>query len=211
MKDFVFILDRAHGENVTGKRSPVLPDDFPFLDQPEIIDNRFREYAWSDQIVAGVYQGLKARNIPVGLTVTGETEPGLSVRVRVANQIAKSYDDALLMSFHTNAANKDDKFHSADFVTIWTTRGKTRADAYATNYMEKYEEELPDCPVKGDYSDGDIDYESDFAVLLCKPPAILIEFRFQDNLDSVIWLCNPENKQKIIDLTIEFCEEIMNN
>ena len=82
MKDLVFILDRAHGENVKGKSSP---------------DGTFKEWVYSQKVIDHLKEDLTKLGIPFGETVTGKNEPGLTKRVIRANEIAKEAENAFLI------------------------------------------------------------------------------------------------------------------
>ena len=68
------ILDNGHGENTPGKRSP---------------DGKFREYAWSREIVAMLVPELEERGISYSILVPETNDISLTERVKRANAIAK--------------------------------------------------------------------------------------------------------------------------
>jgi N-acetylmuramoyl-L-alanine amidase len=183
------ILDPAHGIETPGKRSP---------------DGRFREYKWSREMVSRICNELKENNIDCDLTVNDDFEPGLKERVRITNKLSSEVnDDAIFVSIHCNAAGDGTEWMNARGFSIWTSRGKTKADEYAEIIYNEFDKSFPDIPIRSDFSDGDPDYESNFAVLMCRVPAVLLEVLFQDNKKDVEILESEEFKKK-------FCECIIN-
>jgi N-acetylmuramoyl-L-alanine amidase len=188
------ILDPAHGKNVAGKRSP---------------DGLHREYLWSRKRLVNIAFNLISIpdiqdyfDIHFPFLYT-ENEPGLNVRVKKYNEIAKSYDDTLMFSLHNDAFTND--WSEPHGIAVWTCRGQTKSDEVATDlyyHMNNYYpfEEFR----KQTYKDGDPDYEANFAVLMGKYKAILLEFRFQTNFDDVKKLLNPEENRKFESVMIDF-------
>lgn len=212
--DMLYIFDYAHGANVSGKCSPRLPQDFleAYKDSPVIKDGRFREYLFSRHIINNVRDLLdKDTTFPyiTELSVHGEDEIGLRARVENINTLYKNYKHrpTLVISQHNNAAGSQDKWEKARGFCIYTTRGQTGSDDYAEHFYTKFESKFPDIKIRRELIDGDSDYESNFAVLMCKPYAMLIELGFQDNLDDIRILLNPEFQQQYIAMMVEFCKE----
>ena len=190
------ILDAAHGIEVPGKRSP---------------DGKFREYKWSREIISLISGKLKEKNIDFALTVTDDYEPGLRERVRRTNNLAAlAGNDAMFISFHNNAAGDGSSWMNARGFSIWTSRGQTKSDDYASIIFKEFQSTFPEIKVRSDYSDGDPDYESNFAVLMCRIPAVLLEVLFQDNKEDVEILQSDEFKEKFSDSIVTAFEKIMN-
>jgi N-acetylmuramoyl-L-alanine amidase len=191
------ILDPAHGINTSGKRSP---------------DGRLREYEWSREIVNRLSDKLNELGIDNALTVSTEYEPGLRYRVIKTNQLASLVNnDALLISIHCNAAGADGKWHNARGFSIWTSRGQTKSDNYAEIIFNEFEKTFPEIPVRSDTSDGDHDYESNFAVLMCTCPAVLIETLFQDNKEDVELLLSEDFKTGFVECLANSVQLIVNS
>lgn len=117
-------------------------------------------------------------------------------RIQLINRLAQQYDKCLVVSEHSNAT----KYHTARGFQVWTSRGQTESDIYAQSLIDYYklcfgewiDLSLGDIDTLEDYSDGDGDYEADFdLVKLTRPPAILIENLFFDQLQDASLLVNP--------------------
>ena len=191
------ILDAAHGIEVPGKRSP---------------DGKFREYKWSREMVSLISEKLKEKNIDFALTVADDYEPGLRERVRRTNNLSALADwDAIFISFHCNAAGDGTNWMNARGFSIWTSRGQTKADEYGKIIFEKFKSEFPEIKLRSDYSDGDPDYESNFAVLMCRVPAVLLEVLFQDNKQDVEILQSDDFKELFSSCIVRAIELIISN
>lgn len=114
----------------------------------------------------------------------------LGARVKVANKYCKH--EALFVSLHSNASPE----HNARGFEIWTSVGETLSDVIATYVAEEIIDEFPKIRFRSDYSDGDIDKESQFYVL-CKTkcPSILIENLFFDEIHDY-YILRSESFQK---------------
>lgn len=192
------ILDAAHGSNVSGKRSP---------------DGLFLEYKFSREVI----DRLKAlftvvcKDIVVVESVEGDLEPGLQQRCRVANRQTMP---AIFISIHANAAGSDGRWHDARGFEIFTSIGKTKADALATEIFSSFKNTFPEYKLRKDYTDGDPDKEANFAVLSgTKMPAVLIETGFQDNHDDAAIMANDEFQamfaRSIIDGVVSYAEKVL--
>ncbi len=182
------ILDPAHGIETPGKRSP---------------DGSFREYKWSREIISMITGKLKNNNIDFDITVKNDTEPGLKERVRITNNIsAEVKDKAIFISIHCNAAGAGKDWMKARGFSIWTSRGRTKADKYAEIIYDEFDKTFPGIKLRSDYSDCDADYESKFAVLMCRIPAVLLEVLFQDNKEDVAILESNDFKNNFSDCIV---------
>ncbi|CAK0762989.1 N-acetylmuramoyl-L-alanine amidase [Gammaproteobacteria bacterium] len=169
MRKLTVILDPAHGEDVAGKRSP---------------DGLHREYKWSrDLINKFLAPKLVANGFYVVCTNTTQNEIGLMKRVHNADAIPGN--NKILLSLHNNAAGMGDKWYTARGVCIYTSKGTTKSDDYATKIYYQLKKDFPELSFRSDVQDGDPDYEENFTILYTKCPAMLLEFLFQDNKDDV--------------------------
>lgn len=93
----------------------------------------------------------------------------------------------LFVSVHCNSAGSS----SAAGAEIWTAPGQSQGDALASAIMAQVEKTFPDMDIRADYSDGDVDKEARFYVLLyTDAPAALIELAFISNQDEEALLQN---------------------
>ena len=192
------LIDNGHGVNTPGKRSP---------------DGRFREYAWAREIARAIVADCKDLGYDVELLVPEEYDVCLSARCYRANcwceRLGKS--NVLLVSIHVNAAGKGDRWYNATGWSAYTSKGQTRSDKLADCLYKQAGLWLPGHRLRMDYSDGDPDIESDFAILkktAC--PAVLTENGFQDCEESLLFLESNEGKEAIIGLHVDGILDFIN-
>lgn len=91
---------------------------------------------------------------------------------------ANDWGADLFLSIHCNWAVSD----AASGFEVWTSRGDTGADWFATLLFTTLQGEFPSSPARADYGDGDPDKERDLTVLVrTGMPAVLIELGFLSN------------------------------
>lgn len=206
-----FILDAAHGSNVPGKFSPVLEPSKRIANCDA--SGRFREYLWSREIIKILELKCIKEDISVVKTVTEDTEPGLNTRVRRTNEYYRLYKGkTVFVSIHADAVGYGSTWEKANGFSIFTSRGATKSDGYATKIFQNMTEEFTGSGLKfrKDYSDGDPDWESNFTVLMCQGPAVLIESFFQTNLTDVMYAMTNEFKEKFTNSLVKSFKEINN-
>ena len=193
------ILGTAHGSNVAGKRSP---------------DGRLLEYRYSREIVARVEKALQAEGYDVTVDLRQDYEPSLAVRVQMVNNLCRKYGarNCCYVSIHVNAAGCGG-WYGASYWTVWTSRGQTQGDKLARALYDAACNRLRPLGkmVRGDWGDGDPDFEANFYVLrktLCA--AALTENMFMDCRADVDWLLTEEGKQAIVDLHVEGIKKYVN-
>ncbi|OIQ22455.1 MAG: hypothetical protein BM557_00260 [Flavobacterium sp. MedPE-SWcel] len=128
-------------------------------------------------------------NVITTVKATDSRDISLRYRVSVANAFDSS--NTIFISVHSNASRN----HNASGFSIFTTRGTTKSDDLASNIGEEVKKmyEKLHLRLRFDFSDGDLDKESDFYVLRkTKCPAVLLECLFFDNWDDYQHLKNPE-------------------
>ena len=192
------LIDNGHGVNTPGKRSP---------------DGRFREYAWAREIARALVADCKDLGYDAELLVPEEYDVCLSARCYRANcwceRLGKS--NVLLVSIHVNAAGKGDRWYNATGWSAYTCKGQTRSDKLADCLYKQAGLWLPGHRLRMEYSDGDPDIESDFAILkktAC--PAVLTENGFQDCEESLQFLESNEGKEAIIGLHVDGILDFIN-
>ena len=194
------IIDPAHGSNVSGKCSP---------------DGTHKEYKWSREVGKMIEVRLIALGYDIHWTTHLETEPGLSARKNAANNITIPKGNVkFLISNHNNAAGADGKWHNAEGVEIWTSKGRSTSDVFADFLISSLYDAFNIEPIKFRYdnTDGDKDKEENFTVLMGNYFAVLIEWLFQDNAADVTFLKNKQLNEKYADAVvagIEKCNEFI--
>lgn len=128
----------------------------------------------------------------VMLTRSSDRFVGLTERADMANTSRRPV--GLFLSIHGNGAlNRE-----AHGVEFWTSRGQTRSDAVVPFLVGAWDAEFPDVVLRTDWSDGDADKESGFAVLhLTKMPAVLVEVGFVSHPPTEALLRTPEYQDRI--------------
>ena len=193
MRDFIVVLDPAHGEETPGKRSP---------------DGRFREYLWSRMVIEKLSEKLDDAGFCVRETNTSKKEIGLSNRAGVCNMINGK---KILISIHSNAAGNGVEWKTATGFSVYTTKGKTKSDKVAEVLMNGFIKDFPELKARMDMSDGDKDTEENFTVIQkANCPAVLIEWMFQDNKDDVEILLSEEYTNRLVDSIYNSIIEIEN-
>ena len=213
----IIILGTAHLGTTPGKCSP---------------DRRLREAVWSREMCKDLnaifheygykseidYEPLNPSASMKGATIKQQQNNELVARVNYVNGLCKKHgvQNCIYVSIHVNAAGADDKWHNAGGFSVYTSKGKTKADTLAeciynracinlTEYSKLIQQgKSLGCygenqrAFRTDTSDGDKDMEADFYVLrktAC--PAVLVECMFQDNKCDVEYLLSDIGRQEI--------------
>lgn len=183
MKNIVVILDPAHGADVLGKCSP---------------DKKHREYLWSRQRVKNLTLMLTNLGYEVYATTNSENEPGLSKRKSFATQV-RSGTRKLLLSLHNNAAGNGSRWMTARGVEVFTTPGVAKSDICADILLEQLHKDFPSFKMR--YNQDaylNRDKESKFTVLMgAGYMGVLLEWLFQDNVEDVNLLLDPDVNTKL--------------
>lgn len=182
MKNLIVILDPAHGSDVKGKCSP---------------DGIHKEYLWSRERVRNLLLLLVGLGYKVYTTTNSDKEPGLSKRRNFASSVENG-KTKLLLSLHNNAAGSDGKWCSARGVSVYTTKGVTKADKCAEIIFDQFQKDFPDVKMRK-YSDEKLgkDFEENFTVLMGSGyMGVLIEWLFQDNKDDVMLLSDETMNER---------------
>lgn len=201
-KELVILLDNGHAKNTPGKCSPVLPDG-----------TRFYEYQFNRDIVKRIAKGLDALKIPYHILVPEEiTDVALTTRANRANEYCRKYgkENCFLISVHANAAGNGGWMNARGW-SVYTTKGWTKSDEYATYFYNEAKKLLPskNMTLRADWSDGDPDWEANFTILyktICS--CILTENLFYDNKIDLAFLMSEEGKDVIAQIHINAIKEI---
>lgn len=133
------------------------------------------------------------------------TQFNSTVSLRERAEMEHQYPYDLLVSIHCNAFENP----AARGMEIWTSPGKTRADAAATAIWHALKKAFGHVtPMRADWSDGDPDKEARLYILthtFC--PAVLIECGFLTNDEDRAFLLDPENQTDIAAVIARGIEE----
>ena len=192
------LLDNGHGINTPGKRSPQWPDS-----------SHLSEWKWTREITSRIETELRKSNVNVQRIVPEDSDIALWERCRRVNCIAASSgaENCLLLSIHVNASADGE----ARGWETHTCKGQSVSDIYATLFWKQAEQQLSGLSkMRGDHSDGDPDWDSNFAILrdtVC--PAVLTENLFMDNYEDCRLLLTEDGKQRITDLHVKAIRKII--
>ncbi len=115
----------------------------------------------------------------------------LQERVRLANMMKPS----CLISIHCNAFDSP----YAEGLEVWTSTRIDHSDTLATSILLSLGLTFPYNKKRYDYSDGDLDKETDTFYILreSKVPTVLLELGFLSNPKELAWLSSPANHRYI--------------
>jgi len=173
------ILGTAHLKSTPGKCSP---------------DKKFFEYKYSREICKAVRSILVEHGYKVFIDIEDDDLPvnsskELTLRCKAVNDLQKVYKNCIYVSIHVNAAGNGTKWMNATGWSAYTSVGVTSADKLATCLYDAAKKNLKGKKLRTDFTDKDIDLESDFYVLKhTNCPAVLTENFFQDNKSDVAYL-----------------------
>ena len=197
----VILLDNGHARNTPGKRSP---------------DSSFFEYEFNQDIVKRIASKLDVWGIKYHILVPEDNvDIALSTRAMRANQYCTKYGakNCLFISVHANAAGNGSSWMKARGWSIYTTKGKTASDSYATIFYEEATKIIPSLGTKlrADMSDGDPDWEENFTVIYkTKCPAVLTENLFYDNREDLAILKSERGRDAIAQIHVNAIKRICN-
>ncbi len=191
------LIDNGHGQFTPGKRSP---------------DGEFRESFYNREIARRIVADLIDRGYDAELLVPEDDDISLKERVRRANAacLLHGRKNVILVSIHVNAAGNGSKWLNATGWSVYTSKGNTAADQLATCLAEAAIKNLTGRRIRSDWSDGDVDFEESFYLLvhtLC--PAVLTENGFMDSRESLSYITSSAGKDAIVRLHVEgICDHL---
>ncbi len=201
---YLWIFDNGHGGIIDGvyqtpgKRSPI------WSDGSQLFEGEFNR-----AIVDRLVDYCKIKNIDyVNLVDTQEDVP-LSERTKKANEIYReSEKPCIYVSVHANGYTSE----SANGWEVYTSEGETKSDDIATVLFNEADREFPNYTMRKDtYSDGDVDKEANFYVLIhTAMPAILSENFFMTNERECNLLMSESGRDRIAKIHIEMINKIEN-
>ena len=184
-------IDNGHGQFTAGKRSP---------------DGEFREYYYNRIVARRITYKLKALGYDSELLIPEDDDIPLKERCRRVNTwcLLHGKKNVICISIHFNAYGNGSEWTSASGWSIFTSKGDTAADRLADCIAEAAKVNLPTMKMRGDYSDGDIDYEEEFYLLKQTMPAcVLSENGFMTNEKECRWLQTEEALSAIVKTHVE--------
>jgi N-acetylmuramoyl-L-alanine amidase len=202
MSKYVWILDNGHGGIIdgvyqtAGKRSPIWDDGTQLFEGEfnRAVVKRIAEYCEKNKIDY------------INLVDTNEDVP-LSTRVKMANEVYReSEKPCIYISVHANGFSDE----SANGWEVYTSPGETQSDSIATALYAEAEKEFPRYKMRKDTTDGDVDKESNFYVLIhTAMPAVLSENFFMTNeKECKNILLSEEGRDRVAKIHTEMINKI---
>lgn len=193
-EDILFILDRAHGYNVSGKQSP---------------DGSFKEWKYSDKLIDKLIRGLNKLNIPNVETVPEDYEVGLIERVKRANKYSENTKTPIFISLHNNAGGGTGN-------ELYIKRNPSKEEIKIANIMSnRLIKDFPDIKWR-QYTYDNLYKEANYTVLTGDKNntpiyiPILVEFLFMDHKDDILLLKDDKILKKYVDSLLYGIVEICN-
>lgn len=191
---YLYIFDPGHGGLVNGKyqtagkRSPKFPDGRVLFEGVNNRDN-----------VERIMSKFRANGLDCVDIVNSDLDISLGERVRKANSLAKDRK-CVYISIHSDAAGDGVRWHSASGISVWTSKGQTKSDIFASIVIDELQSKfLQSIKWRTNMTDGDEDWESNFYVLReTRCPAILCELGFHTNEAETKRMMTTEFKDKVV-------------
>jgi N-acetylmuramoyl-L-alanine amidase len=202
MKRLLIILDAGHGGIIDGK----------YVTAPsKMHDFGGGVIAYEGEINRSVKNKLIGLLLKEGIAFCdvskGEKDISLPDRVAQANAIADMHAEthnSLYISIHSNAGG-------GSGFEVWTSPGQTQSDKYAEIWAQELKKAFPEFPLRADRSDGDLDKEEKFFVLVhTSMPAILGELLFFDNYNDYKLQLTSAYYERVALATISFIKRSIN-
>lgn len=196
---YIWLIDAGHGGFINGEYQTA-PGKMYQHSPSEI----FYEGGFNRRIKDLLMRKLWEENIHHIDVCPTDLDVPLPVRVNVVNSYYEHYDNAVLISLHSNAGG-------GSGFEVWTSPGPTRSDRFAELLGQELIAGFRDLPFRADMSDGDLDKESDFYILKwTRCPAILPECLFYDNYNEYLLLEDPDFRMAYVRTLVNFIKKAEN-
>lgn len=184
------ILDRAHGSNVPGKRSP---------------NNEFIEWEFSRDVIKILSDKLLYLGFDVRYTVNPEDplEPGLSTRAKIANKIISDNPDTYWIFISIHADFYGTTYNTVTGFSVYSTKASNNSDILAECIRDSAAEELPKFGKSIRRYNSGLMEENFTVIYMTNCPAVLTENLFYSNKDDILFLKSTQGKNCIADYHIQ--------
>jgi len=195
----IVLIDNGHGKETPGKRSKKWGDGTQLF-----------EWEYTREIAQEVVKQLRTKGIDARILVPEENDIPLNVRCKRVNAVSEQVGrkNCLLVSVHVNASAEGKAQGWEDHTYL----GQSVSDVYASVIWKEAEIILAGKTAKGrgDWSDKDPDFDSNFAVLRDTDCAsILTENLFMDNEKDCKFLLSESGKKAIVDIHVNGITKIV--
>jgi N-acetylmuramoyl-L-alanine amidase len=203
-----FIIDTGHGgiDPTTGKYvtagKRMVKDDVTFY---EGVNNRL--------IAKEVVKACQGLGLDCQLLFDSWKDLSLGTRVNLANDLYfKNNKKVFLISIHSDALGDGKTWRDAKGVTVFTSKGQTKSDKFATVIYNELVCELDGLTTfRRCMADGDPDKEADFQILRqTNCPAVLLELGFHTHKEEVKLIAQKTWHLKVAKGIASACYEIDN-
>ena len=195
------LLDNGHGHDTPGKRSPLWSDG-----------SCIEEWAYTRLLTAAIRNQLEQCGVQVRMITPEDTDTPLYIRTRRVNQIAQAVGPShcLLVCVHLNAARE---VNSGKGWEVHTSPGNTASDRYADFFWNEADRRLSGhTKMRGDYTDGDRDWDSNFYILQkTSCAAVLTENLFMNHKEDCDFLLSADGFNSIVDNHVSAILNIINS
>ena len=194
------LLDNGHGRDTPGKRSP---------------DGLILEYKYTRELAAAIYERLSITDNIKPILITPERKDiPLASRVQRINNYCNKYGakNCIMISLHLNAAGNGQWMNGSGW-ECYTTPGQNNSDKLA-DLLYKHANTVfyHNVKLRTDYTDGDIDKESNFYIIRkSNCPAVLTENLFMDSHKDADYLLSATGFNNIVDLHVNAIKEWFSN
>ena len=189
----IIILDNGHGNNTTGKCSPIWDDG-----------SQLFEFEFNRDIVQRIAAKLQKENIRHAILVPELEDVGLEERCTRANKISNNNNhEAILISIHANGGGK----------TGWecfTAAGKTDADGYAKILCEQFRANFPEWIMRFNSFPFLCKKDNFFILTNVDCPAILSENFFMDNEKDCRFIMSEQGREQIASAHVTAIKSMLN-
>lgn len=194
-KGYIPLIDFGHCDLILGNYEPLTKGKkWTFEDLPTIYEGSFnrmvgRLFMWK----------LAMAEIPYGCISEEQKDIKLSTRKYRANSIYKKICKSYVVSIHGNAFTEN----KADGIRGYTSKGETYSDKicrFYLNHINMGSESF----IEVDDFDRDVNY----SILLCDPPAILLELGFMTSIKDYRTMTNLSRLDKITNCMLSAAKKI---
>jgi len=196
MKPLMVLLDAGHGGIIGGQYVTAPSKQFHHKDGSWAYEGVINRQVKNALVLLLEKEGIAYRDI-----APDETDTKLEIRTKYANNIMAELGNDynfLYVSIHSNAGG-------GSGFEVWTSPGQTISDKYAEIWVQELKKVFPEFPFRADMTDGDLDKESKFWVLVhTAMPAVLGELLFFDNFNDWKVQRTPEYINKVANVILNF-------